>query len=219
MHQESKVTEMVEIGNGNRNRSVKTPPDNGDEDSETGIVSKERAASTDSFTGSWQSKPKVLPSTAEEGGGEIKEAGNTDASTMGDEQIRSLSSFGSSQGSECPQATGARRNGAGKTKAQQQAARFREEEKRINHFAVVPSQVDQEKETKGTDEGPSMVLRDDDAFHTNPDSTLGNVLRMLKKNSSVAVDEEQRSATAQRSPLHRTSSGRCSSMYGEEDSD
>ena len=99
--------------------------------------------------------------------------------------------------------------------AQQRATMFGGKEKRKKNFTIEPSRVDQE--TKGTDVEPSMVLHDDDAFHTNPDSVLGNVLRLLKKKTSATVDDdEQRSAAAQRSRIHRTSSGQCSSMYGEE---
>jgi hypothetical protein len=93
--------------------------------------------------------------------------------------------------------------------------RSREKKARKKNITIEPSRVDQE--TKGTDVEPSMVLHDDDAFHTNPDSVLGNVLRLLKKKTSATVDDdEQRSAAAQRSRIHRTSSGQCSSMYGEE---
>ena len=207
---------------GKRSREKKArsegAPDNGDEESETqlsDIVIQERAVSTDSFSGSWQSNPQVVSSTAEEGGQEVKVDGSTDASTLGDDRLRGLSGFNSCQGDERAQGTGARRTGAGKPTVQQRATRLGGKEKRKKNFTIEPSRVDQE--SKGTDLEPSMVLHDDDAYHTNPDSVLGNTLRMLKKKTSATVDDdEQRSAAAQRSSMHRTSSGQCSSMYGEE---
>ena len=197
-------------------------PDNGNEDSKTqlsDIVIQERAVSTGSSDGSWQNNPQVLSSNTEKRRREVKVDGSTDAtSTLGDDRLRGLSSFNTSQGSKRIQGTGARRTGTGIPTVKQRATRFGGKEKRKKNFTIAPSRVDQE--TKGTDVVPSMILHDDDAFHTNPDSVLGNTLRMLNRKTSATVDDdEQRSAAAQRSPMHRTSSGQRSSMYGEEDSD
>ena len=86
-------------------------------------------------------------------------------------------------------------------------------------FDLEPSMVGHEQdEEKGSDEEPSMV-QTHNTYHINPDSKLGNALRVLKKTASAVVDDDpgrSASAAAPQSSLHRTPSGRLSSMYGDD---
>ena len=181
------------------------------------IVQEELAAPTDQSVSSWCANPQVSPveentEKAADGESSSKQPDNNGSQSVsidvvGTDRLSSLSSYKSSDvvGIE---RLGTTKTGAEKIKVKQRAARFGGKEKRKKHFNIEPSRVGHDRETKGTDdEQPSMVLRDDDGFHTNPDSALGNALRVLKKTASanLSVDTEQESAAA---------APRSSSMHG-----
>ena len=188
------------------------------------MVVQERTASTGSFTGSnpHNSRMARCLSISED---QEQHSDNDDEcdepSAIGKERLGALSSFFSSGGGGGAEAPGTRNAGGAerKTNVQRRAKRFGGEKTRKKNFDLEPSMVGHEQDDeKGSDDEPSMV-QTHDTFHINPDSKLGNALRVLKKTTSAVVDDEpgrSADAAAQRLSLHRTPSGRLSSMYGDD---
>ena len=182
-------------------------------------IAQESAALTDHSVESWRANPQVSPVTECEEDSSSKQPDNTGTQPasihVGTDRLASLSSY------SCNSSDGAgiQRRDAERTKVKQRNARFGGKDTRKKNFDLEPSMVGHEQdEEKGSDDEPSMV-QTHNTYHINPDSKLGNALRVLKKTASAVVDDDpgrSASAAAPQSSLHRTPSGRLSSMYGDD---